>query len=93
MRLSEDRISHLSHLILDHLLNQDLLFVTEYDEAKVRTRIKRVFLDELRREEALDEKIRQKISSYKRHIPEGSSEWQILYQRFYKEEMDRKGSR
>ncbi len=93
MRLSEDRISHLSHLILDHLLNQDLLFVTEHDEAKVRTRIKKVFIEELQQEEFLDEKIRKKISSYKRHIPEGSNEWQILYQRFYKEEMGRKGTR
>ncbi len=91
MRLSEDRISHLSHLILDHLLDHDLIFVTEHNEAKVRARIKRVFIEALRQEEALDEKIRTKISSYKRHIPEGSSEWHILYQRFYKEEMDRKG--
>ncbi len=93
MRLTEDRISHLSHLILNHLLNEDMIFVTEHDEGKVRARIKRVFIEELRQEEALDDKIRHKISSYKRHIPEGSSEWQILYQRFYKEEMDKRGAR
>jgi hypothetical protein len=92
MRLSEERISHLSHLILDQLIEKGDIFVTESKEPTVRTRIKKVFLEQFRKEDEIDDKIRKKITSYKRSIPEGSSEWEILYQRFYKEEMSRKGS-
>ena len=92
MKLSEERISHLSHLILDRLLDQGFIFAAEDDEPTLRTRIKKVFAEELNKEEALDEKIRKKISSYQRNIPEGSSEWHLLYQRFYREEKARKGA-
>jgi hypothetical protein len=92
VKLTEDRISHLSHLILDTLLDQGLIFMAEDDEPAARTRIKKVFVQELKMEGALDEKIRKKIASYQRNIPEGSSEWHLLYQRFYREEKARKGA-
>lgn len=92
MRLSEERISHLSHLILDHLLDEGFLFVTEAEEPALRRKIKAVFLGELSKEDEIDNRIRQKIASYQRNIPEGSSEWNILYQRFYREQMGRTGS-
>jgi hypothetical protein len=92
VKLSEDRVNHLSHLILDQLVDQGFVFMAEDREPSVRSRIKRVFVEELKKEDDLDDKIRQKIASYKRAIPEGSSEWQLLYQRFYREEKARKGS-
>jgi len=92
VRLSEERISHLSHLILDHLLDKGFLFVTEAEEPALRRKIKTVFQGELRKEDEIDDRIRRKIASYRRNIPEGSSEWDILYQRFYQEEMGKTGS-
>jgi len=92
LKLSEDRISHLSHLILDQILEQGLIFMKEDDEPAARAEIRKVFVAELQKEEALDQKIRNKIVSYKRTIPEGSNEWHILYQRFQREEKTRKGS-
>ncbi len=92
MKLSEDRISHLSHLILDQLLEEGLISMREEYESAARVQVKNVFVKELKKEEALDDKIRQKIASYKRTIPEGSSEWHILYQRFLREEKGRRGS-
>ncbi|MEK6777465.1 MAG: DUF507 family protein [bacterium] len=92
MKLSEDRISHLSHLILNQLLDRGLVFMREDDEPTVRELVKKVFVKELRKGEALDEKIREKIASYKRTIPEGSGEWHVLYQRFLREEKTRKGT-
>ncbi len=91
MKLSEDRISHLSHLILDHLLERGYLFLAEEREPTIRSRIKRVFHEELEKEETLDLKVRKKIASYKRKIPEGSNEWYLLYRRFYDEERNRSG--
>ncbi|NOY53132.1 MAG: DUF507 family protein [Deltaproteobacteria bacterium] len=93
MRLSEERISHLSHLILDQLLNKGFLFVSELEEPALRRKIKTVFLGELSKEDELDDRVRKKIASYRRDIPEGSSEWDILYQRFYNEEKGKSGSR
>lgn len=92
MKLTEDRISHLSHVILGQLLDQGFVFAAESREPSLRTRIKKVFLAELKKEEDLDDKVRRKIASYKRTIPEGSSEWQLLYQRFYREEKARRGA-
>ncbi len=92
MRLSEDRVSHLSHLILNQLTDQGFVFMAESYEPAARARIKKIFIEGLKREEALDEKVRKKITSYKRTIPEGSSEWHLLYQRFYREEKVRTGA-
>jgi hypothetical protein len=91
MRLTEDRISHLSHLILNGLVDQGFVFIREIDEGTVRNRIKKVFVEELQIEDAVDDKVRAKIASYKRSIPEGSNEWHILYQRFYNENMGKRG--
>lgn len=93
MKLTDDRISHISHLVLDTLLDQGFIFMAEDREPAVRARIKKVFVEELEKEETLDDKIRKKIASYQRNIPEGSSEWHLLYQRFYREEKARKGTR
>lgn len=92
MKLSEDRISHLSHLVLNHLIEEGFVFITEDKEPSVRFRVKKIFTGKLENEDALDERVRKKIASYQRKIPEGSNEWQILYQRFYQEEKARKGS-
>ena len=92
MKLSEDRISHLSHLVLNHLIEEGFVFITEDKEPSVRSRVKKIFTGKLENEDALDERVRKKIASYQRKIPEGSNEWHILYQRFYQEEKSRKGS-
>jgi hypothetical protein len=47
--------------------------------------------DLLSREETVDKLAYQKIVSQKRDIPEGSEEWQLLYRRYYDEEMKRYG--
>jgi hypothetical protein len=92
VKLTEDRISHLSHVVLDQLLDQGFIFLAEAREPAARTRIKKIFTEASEREEALDDKVRKKIASYQRNIPEGSNEWDLLYQRFYREEKSRKGS-
>jgi len=35
----------------------------------------------------LDRKAREKITSQKKHIEEGSQEWEILYRKYYNEEL------
>ena len=91
MRLSQERISHLAHVILDRLVDKGLVFVAEDDEPACRRGIKRIFLAELERQEDLDRRVREKIASYRRSIPEGSDEWRVLYERFSREEKARRG--
>jgi hypothetical protein len=45
----------------------------------------------LKEEEQLETHVREKISSQKREILEGTEEWTVLYRRYYDEEMRRLG--
>lgn len=86
MLLSEEKISHLAHRVLDGLSEEpDLKWLVE--EEKVLREIKKVIVAELRLEEAMDRLVRQRLASYSRPIAEGSPEWEILYRRFFNEEL------
>ncbi|MBI5643455.1 MAG: DUF507 family protein [Deltaproteobacteria bacterium] len=89
MRLSDDRISHLAHLVSDGIWNDDL--VDFKDDDKVLSEIKKVIADYLRVEDDADSAARNKIRSLSRDVPEGSREWDILYKKYYEEEVSKKG--
>ena len=88
--LSEDKISHLSHIVLKGLRDKKLIEMIE-DETKVRREIKRTIASEMKIGEEIDSVIRKKLQSFSRKIVEGSPEWEILYKKFFKEEEVRKG--
>ncbi|MFZ3071677.1 MAG: DUF507 family protein [Thermodesulfobacteriota bacterium] len=88
MRLSEDRISHISHLIADGVWKDDL--VDFVDDEKVLTEIKRVLAGYLKIEDDADTAAREKIRSLSRNVPEGSREWDVLYKKYFEEEINRK---
>jgi len=89
MTLSEDKISHLSHLILNDLARgHRVTFLVE--EEKVLREIKRVIVRELQAEEAIDQAVRTKLASYSRPISEGSPEWETLYYKFFTEERQKR---
>jgi hypothetical protein len=89
MRLGDEKINHLSHLILDGLLKRDIA-VFLGDEIKAIKEIKRVITQELRIDEEIDGYVRAKLNSYSRRIPEGSPEWEIMYKKFFQEEMGKR---
>ncbi len=88
MRLSEDRISHIAHLITDGIWKDDI--VDFVDEAKVLQETKRSITDHLMIEDAIDDMVRGKIRSIARPIPEGSKEWEVMYKKYYQEEIAKK---
>mgnify|MGYP001616659071 FL=1 len=90
MKLSEDRISHISHLVADGLWKDELIDYDEDEEHKVVDEIKRGIVNYLKVEDEVDTLVRNKISSYSRNIPVGSREWDVLYQKFHKEEMQKR---
>ncbi len=89
MRLGEDRISHISHLILDALV-QDRHVDTLLPEERLLREIKRTITDELKFEDEADEVARRIIRSLSRKVPEGSPEWDVLYRKYRNEEMRRR---
>jgi hypothetical protein len=89
MRLSEDRISHISHLILDVMVQNRNVDVIEPEERLLRE-IKRTITDELKFEDEADTAARRTIQSLSRHVPEGSPEWDVLYRKYLDEEMRRR---
>jgi hypothetical protein len=90
MMLSDDKISHLAHVLLKGLTEKKIVQVEE-DEGKVRTEIKRTIVSELKVGEEIDAIVRIKLQSYAKKMVEGSPEWEILYKKFFREEEIKKG--
>lgn len=90
MRLTENKIAHLSHLVFDALVKAGSVELLEED-AKVRRELKQAITRYLKKEEEIEETVRKKIFSYSRKIVEGSPEWDVLFQKHYQEELKKRG--
>jgi hypothetical protein len=85
MKLSRDKIMHLSHLVLNHL-NHDEEVEFFDDPQVIRTEIFHLIESEMKADEAIDALVRRKIETQKRAIVEGSDEYEVLYRKYYEEE-------
>jgi hypothetical protein len=83
--LSEDKVSHLSHVLLTAVKHHAGSRVKS-DDARLLKAIKRVLTAELVQEQEIDRKVRAKLASYSRGILEGSNEWDVLYRKTLEEE-------
>lgn len=83
-RLSDDRTSHLAHLILRGLHNAKLADFP--NEGRMLTETKQALREFFQRDDSLDEAVRRKIASLSRHVPPGSREWDVLYRKYFEEE-------
>ncbi|MCX7974873.1 MAG: DUF507 family protein [Candidatus Aminicenantes bacterium] len=89
-RLSREKINYLARLILDHLRKSEQVeFIDEPNE--IRLSIVHSIEEELKLYEALDKKAVEKIRAQKKPIEEGSREWEILYRKYYNEELAKLG--
>ena len=86
MRLSREKVNLLSHQITEKLASFDEVEFVE-DRNTIRLAVVDVLLKWLKKEEEVDKAARHKIETQKRAIPEGSAEWEILYRKYYEEEM------
>lgn len=84
--LSEEKVSHLSHMILQ-AVKKNQSVVVKSDDGRLLKDIKRVLAAELEQEAEVDRRVRAKLGSYSRGIIEGSSEWDVLYRKTFEEEM------
>ncbi len=90
MMLSDEKITHMSHVLLKELKSRNLIDVTE-EEGKIRKQIKRSITEELKIADEIDRMVRAKLQSYSKKLVEGSPEWDVLYRKFFKEEEKRRG--
>jgi hypothetical protein len=83
--LTEDKVSHLSHVILTAIKKASGVRLKRNDELVLKE-IKKVLADELEQEQHIDRTVRTKLASYSRGLVEGSAEWDVLYRKTFEEE-------
>ena len=88
MKLSREKVLKLSHLIL-HALNNDDNVEFFADVQEIRGEIVHLIESELKTDEAIDAIVRRKIETQKKTIIEGSDEWEVLYRKYYEDEVTR----
>jgi hypothetical protein len=90
MKMTREKVIQLSHRILGAI--EELDEVEIFDEPNnIRQEIVKILNDLLHEEEKVDETVRLKITSQKRTIPEGGAEWDILYRKYYNDELRKHG--
>ena len=77
MRMSRERIFYLADQILKEIGATAGVHVKAPDN--VRPEIIRALTEESKLEESIDSEVRKILGSYARPLPEGSREWEILY--------------
>ena len=90
MRLSRDKVNKLAHTIADALAELPQVEFLE-DRNSIRMEARRLLEELLKEEEKIDAAARQKIESQRRTILEGTQEWDILYRKYYNEEVKKLG--
>ena len=90
MKMSHEKILQVSHQIIAAIEALDEVEI--YDEPNnIRQQIVKIVTDLLREEEKIDQTVKARIASQKRTIPEGGGEWEILYRKYYSEELRKLG--
>ncbi|HEY6938577.1 MAG TPA: DUF507 family protein [Terriglobales bacterium] len=90
MRLNRDKVNKLAHTVTDALAAMDEVEFVE-DRNSIRLEARRILEELLNQEAKIDAAARQKIENQKRTILEGSQEWDILYRKYYNEEVKKLG--
>jgi uncharacterized protein len=91
MKLSRDKVTDISHKIVDALRKMRDVRLKDKDTNNVRLSIVKAMTDLLLVEEKSDRAARQKIRTQKREIAEGTEEWDLLHKRYYSEELKKLG--
>jgi hypothetical protein len=90
MRLTREKIVRISHQIVDLLVQSNEVEFVE-DRDTIRQHMVQTMTNILREEEKIEVEVRKKISSQKKEILEGSEEWDVLFRKYYSDELRRAG--
>jgi len=90
MRISRDKSNKIAKAAFESMKEvEDLEFIE--DPQTIRQEIRNILEKLLLEEEGIDKAARQKIESQRRTIIEGTAEWDILYRKYYNEEVKKLG--
>ena len=90
MKMSHEKVVQVSHQIMAAIEALDEVEI--YDEPNnIRQQIVKILTDLMHEEEKIDQIVKTKIASHKRTIPEGGGEWEILYRKYYSDELRKLG--
>jgi hypothetical protein len=90
MRISRDKLNKLAHTVADTLAEIDQVGFLE-DRNTIRQEARKALEVLLTEEAKIDAVARQKIANQRKIILEGSQEWDILYRKYYNEEVRKLG--
>jgi len=90
VRISRDKVNKLAHVVADTLAELDEVEFLE-DRNTIRQEARRTIEHLLAEETKIDQAARQKIESQRKIILEGSQEWEILYRKYYNDEVKKLG--
>ncbi len=90
MRITRDKLNKLAHVVADTLADTNECEFLE-DRNTIRQTARAVLEKLLAEETRIDQAARLKIASQRRIIPEGSQEWDILYRKYYNDEVKKLG--
>jgi hypothetical protein len=90
LRITRDKLNKLAHTVADTLAETDECEFLE-DRNTIRQEARKILESLLMAEMKIDEAARLKISSQRKIIMEGSQEWDILYRKYYNDEVKKLG--
>lgn len=91
MIISEERQTLFVQLITDLVWKEDLVDFVDDDQAFLVTQ--QAIASFVKEDQDIDAKARAKVASLKRNVMEGTSEWEIMYKKYYEEERGRRGQK
>jgi hypothetical protein len=90
MRISPDKLNKLAHTVADTLADIDQVGFLE-DRNTIRQEARKALTTLLTEEARIDQAARLKIANQRKIIMEGSQEWEILYRKYYNDEVRKLG--
>jgi uncharacterized protein len=90
VRINREKVNKVAHVVTDALADMSEVEFLE-DRNTIRLEVRKILEELLNQEEKIDQSARQKIENQKRTILEGSQEWDILYRKYYQEEVKKLG--
>jgi hypothetical protein len=90
MRINPDKLNKLAHTVADTLADTEQVGFLE-DRNTIRQEARKALTTLLTEEGKIDTAARLKIANQKKIIQEGSQEWEILYRKYYNDEVRKLG--
>lgn len=90
MRLTREKVVRISHQLINLLVqSNDVEFIEDRDT--IRQHMVQTMSNVLKEEEKVEVEVRKRITSQKKEILEGSEEWDVLFRKYYSDELRRLG--